>query len=157
MNIRSLLLGFTFVLFSGSFMAQEIVNHEFSGKIFVNGKKAKDVTVKVFDGNDCFSVYKTRGNGKFVFTGGAEKHYTLQFEKEGYVTKRVLIKTFNTKELEEDTRIYKFDLDMVEEAQGDVDDDFPVAIIEIDSDEPEFKVNATYAAHRHQANPSLSE
>ena len=39
-------------------------SHEFIGKIFIDGRKAKDVIVKVFDDNDCFSEYKTKNNGK---------------------------------------------------------------------------------------------
>lgn len=153
MNAKILLSGL--ILFSTiSFLsAQEITDHEFAGKIYIDGKKAKDVLVKAYDGNKCFSNYMTGSNGKFVFTGGVEKYYTLEFKKEGYVTKRIVIRTHNTRNLEFETSTYRFDVDLVKEEEGvDYDEyDFPITIIEIDSNEEEFTHNRKYTENRLKA------
>jgi len=131
-------------------LAQDINKHEFIGYTFIDGKKAKDVVVKVFDDNNCFSEYETRSNGKFIFTANCEKHYTLQFEKEGYVTKRMVIKTDNTSDLEYVTKTYKFDVSLLKKEQG-VDYgqyDFPIAIIELDKRNMEFTFNKKYTENR---------
>jgi hypothetical protein len=122
-------------------------NHEFAGKIFIDGEKANDVVVKVFDRNTCFSNYTTKGNGKFFFTAESEKYYTLQFEKEGYVTKRVVVKTHKTEGLDYFTKEYKFDIDLEKELDH-VDyslHDFPAAIIQIDNNQKEFEANKKYS------------
>ena len=163
---RYLLVVFTLMLFSvknstaQEVSAQEVsvqdtaikqVNsHEFLGKVFIDGKKAKGVTVKVFDDNVCFSVYTTKNNGKFVFTADCEKHYTLQFEREGYVAKRLIVKTHKTSDLDYFTEEYSFDITLNKEIK-DTDyslHDFPIAIIQIDNDLREFKFNKRYTKNR---------
>ncbi|MFT4755581.1 MAG: hypothetical protein ACI91R_000214 [Vicingaceae bacterium] len=129
---------------------KQLNSHAFVGKIFIDGKKAKDVIVKVFDGNVCLSEYKTKNNGKFVFTADCEKHYTLQFEKEGYVAKRVIVKTYKTGDLDHFTKRYKFDITLNQETE-DMDysvHDFPIAIIEINKDLKHFKFNKRYTKNR---------
>tara|TARA_B110001469_G_scaffold126483_1_gene144229 strand:+ start:762 stop:1361 length:600 start_codon:yes stop_codon:yes gene_type:complete len=129
---------------------KHLSSSEFVGKIFIDGKKAKDVIVKVFDDNVCLSEYKTKNNGKFVFTADCEKHYTLQFEKEGYVAKRVIVKTYKTEDLDHFTKRYKFDITLNQETE-DMDysvHDFPIAIIEIDNDLKYYKFNRRYTKNR---------
>ena len=60
--------------------------------------------------------------------------------RKGFVTKRIIIKTYNTKNLEFDTRTYKFDIDLIKKVEGVKYDeyDFPMAIIEINADDGEF-------------------
>jgi hypothetical protein len=126
---------------------QWLSNHEFAGRIYIDGKTAKDVVVKVFERNTCYSHYTTKHNGKFYFTASSEKYYTLQFEKEGYVTKRVVVKTHKTKGLDYFTKDYKFDIDLEEELEH-VDyslHDFPAAIIQIDDKQKEFEANKKYS------------
>tara|TARA_R110002049_G_scaffold20846_11_gene76629 strand:- start:600 stop:1085 length:486 start_codon:yes stop_codon:yes gene_type:complete len=130
--------------------AQDGKTHEFLGNILIDGKKAKDVKVKFFDGNDCFLEYETKANGKFIFVGECEKYYTLQFEKEGYVTKRVIVKTFNTEELDYITKVYKFDVSL-EEKKSYLDyseHDFPIAIFEVDNDLKGFDFDKQYTSQR---------
>ncbi|MFT6166666.1 MAG: hypothetical protein ACJAV5_001637 [Vicingaceae bacterium] len=124
--------------------------HEFEGKVFTNQGKAEGVTIKVFEGNECSSTYDTKPNGKFYFTAETEKYYTLQFEKAGYVTKRVVIKTHNTKDVENYTKPYQFDITLDEEF-SDIDyslHDFPMAIIEFNVGHAAFEFNKKYTKQR---------
>lgn len=134
--------------------AQYNATFDFSGTILIDDKKAKDVVVKAYEGNLCFSSYQTRSNGKFFFTAEGEKHYTLQFEKEGYVTKRVVIRTHNTKNLERDPRKYKFDLALVKATKevNHEENDFPITIIELDKATKEFGFNKSYTTNRQSKN-----
>jgi len=130
--------------------AQNFDSHEFKGNVFLDGKKAEGVVVKVFDDNDCSSEYKTKWNGKFIFIASCEKYYTLQFEKEGYVTKRIVIKTEDTRNLDFVTKTYKFDVSLVKKEQG-VDyssHDFPIAILELNPHNREFEFNKEYTKNR---------
>lgn len=150
-SYKSLLITLTLLTGISKFAAAQLVNsHEFLGTVFIEDKRAKDVKVMVFEGNKCFSEYETKLNGKFIFTAGIEKYYTLQFEKEGYVTKRVVIKTHNTRGLKEETKTYKFDITLNEKLP-DIDysfHDFPATIIEYDFLEKEFNFNEKYTENR---------
>lgn len=131
--------------FSTYHLSTEKVDHfEFLGYISADEQKAKGITVKVFSGNRCFSNYTTTGNGKFIFIGGSEKLYVLQFEKEGYVTKKIVINTQNTKELMERIDEYSFSIELLEEEVGENYYDFPTAVIEVDRMKNEFMYNKNY-------------
>jgi hypothetical protein len=151
LNFKFLLITFSLLILTSKYASAQLLNsHEFLGTVFIEDEKAKDVTVKVFEGNKCFSDYQTRSNGKFIFTGENEKHYTLQFEKEGFVTKRVIIKTFYTQGLTDVTKTYKFDISL-ERKMLDLDEslyDFPITIIEFDYVNNEFIFNEKYTKSR---------
>lgn len=135
-----------FMLISINYLsAQHFKSHEFSGRIFIEDKKAKEVTIKVYDGNKCFSTYITRPNAKFIFVAGIEDYYTIEFEKEGYVTKRVVVNTKNTRKIKS-TDPFKFDITLEKEEDGVnySEHDFPAAIIEIDEKTEEFVFNEKY-------------
>lgn len=125
-------------------------SHQFKGKVFAGSKTAENVLIKVFEDNTCISTYTTKKNGKFVFIAESEKYYTLQFEKVGFVTKRVIIKTNNTGELDYFTKNYKFDISLEKEMEN-IDyslHDFPVALIQIGNKLKKFEFNRKYTFNR---------
>ncbi|MEQ8623625.1 MAG: hypothetical protein RJQ00_02850 [Vicingaceae bacterium] len=130
--------------------AQNINDHKFVGYTFIDGKKSKDVIVKVFDDNKCISTLETKSNGKFVFIADSEKYYTLQFEKEGFFTKRIIIKTDKTQNIDFSSKTYKFDVGLVKkEPYLDNDSyDFPMAILELNHQNREFEFNKEYTKNR---------
>ena len=151
LNYTFLLIALSLFMFNTKdLVAQQSNNHEFIGYTYIDGKKAKDVVVKVFDDNKCFSEYETKGNGKFIFTAACEKYYTLQFEKEGYLTKRIVIKTDNTKDLDFVTKTYKFDvsLDKKDPSLDYSAYDFPIAILELNPHNRAFEFNKKYTDNR---------
>jgi hypothetical protein len=156
MKLKTLNLKFSFIIIFflvfnvNDIKAQEILNHEFVGNVFIKDSKAKGTLVKIFDNNKCISEYITSNNGKFIFTAESEKYYTIQFEKEGYVTKRIVVKTFNTSELDYLTKTYKFDVNLVKmmPATDYSHYDFPMAIFELDFVQGEFNFNETYTNNR---------
>ncbi|MBL4707126.1 MAG: hypothetical protein JKY48_01625 [Flavobacteriales bacterium] len=144
-KISTLLLLISFNFLS----AQVFKSHEFSGQILIGDKKAKEVTIKVFNRNACSSTYRTTRNAKFIFIAGIEEYYTLSFEKEGYVTKRVVIDTKYTRKIKE-TEPFKFDIILEKEIEGVnyAEHDFPVAIIKIDKKTKEFGYSKEYSKDR---------
>lgn len=115
--------------------------HEFFGTVTASGKKAENVLVKAFDQDTCFSNFRTGANGKFIFSGEAEGYFVLQFEKEGYVTKKIVVNTQNTGHIKKKIKKYKFNVNLARKKK-DVVYDYnvsPVAIIEINGAEEEFK------------------
>lgn len=150
MKIETILISLS-LLFTPYYLSAQKINHfEFVGHVMLGKQKVKDVTIKVFDGNRCFSNYTTKRNGKFIFVGGSEKIYTLQFEKEGYATKRIIVNTKNTRKLKSKVDIYKFYVEMEKEVLEKFetsynDSDFPAAIIEIDKSKNRFVHNKSYS------------
>lgn len=148
MRLKNIFIISSLLLLTNYISAQNFKSHKFSGKVTVEDGNAKDVTIKVFDRNKCFSSYQTKLGGKFYFAGSSERYYTLRFEKEGYVPKMIVIKTFDTRKLKEDTRKYKFDVELKKEKEGINydEEDFPVAIIEYDKKTKSFKHNKKYSS-----------
>lgn len=146
-NYTFLLIVLSLLLFNTkNLSAQEDKDHKFVGYTVIDGKKSKDVIVKIFDDNKCISEYETKSNGKFVFIADSEKYYTLQFEKEGFFTKRIIIKTEKTQNLDFVSKTYKFDVGLVKKEPG-LDHnlyDFPIAILELNHSNREFEFNEEY-------------
>ena len=91
-------------------------------------KKIKDVTVVVYDGNEKLVTTKTKAN-KFTTDLHLNKYYTIEFVKDGYVSKRIGISTLADTD---DIEPFMFLMEMIEEVEG-IDTsvlDFPSALIE---------------------------
>jgi hypothetical protein len=96
LNFKFILILLTVLVFSiKDVSAQNNNDHKLLGKVFVDGENAKGVEVKFFDDNNSFVEYKTKSNGKVVFNGDCGKKYTVQFKKEGYITKRIAVNTID--------------------------------------------------------------
>lgn len=88
--------------------AQKPMNHRISGKVMFQGETVKDVEVKLFIDDNSFIEQKTKANGKVVFKADCQKSYSLLFEKEGYVSKRLVINTSNPGSSDYSLSINKF-------------------------------------------------
>lgn len=97
--------------------AQQNKVYQFLGTVNVKGKKAKNVVIKAFDSDTCFSKYTTSSNGKFYFGGEAEKHFILQFEKEGFEKKQVIVNTNNINHLESKIKKYRFTIHLTKKSK----------------------------------------
>lgn len=134
MNFKKLISLFSLLMISGLFFAQnnsysDLELFEFLGKVTTQGEKAKDVTIKAFDDDSCFSKYKTRSNGKFAFYGEGKKYFILQFKKPGFNTKQLLVITDQIKYPKDEIKAYRFDVNLPRTKKGETDDQF---IAEID-------------------------
>lgn len=154
MKLNYLLFSLLFTLIVNLGYAQKNKQYMFGGNVLVENKSANDVLLKLYEGNDCIATYTTESKGRFLFSCGVEKYYTLEFKKEGYVTKRVVINTRDTKYIRKKIKVFEFDVVLIKESsEVDYEEyDFPVTIIEISKNRDEFVQNSKYTRKRRIAN-----
>lgn len=121
----------------------------FEGRVYLledKGDKGKEVNISLYDNNEKVSSYQTNRTGKFLLDVKRNKHYTVLFEKEGYITKSIIIKTYAKPNEVADIEIFKFDviLDAKEPANNYSLVDFPVSLIQLDREKGEFAFNVDY-------------
>jgi len=155
--MKSQLLVFFFSL-ALTLPAQDYATIGFKGKVHTGPDKGDSVEVVLFEENRKMSSYETRKNGKFILDLDRNKYYVVQFSKENYVTKRIVI----------DTRIdgkgypkkkFKFDVNLIPENE-DLDYsalDFPIAIIEYNRNNDVFDYDFEYTRARAKEEQELVE
>ncbi|MEQ8910152.1 MAG: hypothetical protein RIC95_13225 [Vicingaceae bacterium] len=151
-----LLLTLSLFLLSHASQAQD--THFFKGRVYAHEKKLKGTEVKVYRGKKAISTYTTKRNGKFLFFPLAEAKYILEFSKPGYLTKRIMVNTENTRGLEKDPATYRFDITLKKDkAQNRAEyRDFPVAIIQYHPEKNEFGKSLRYQASLRENNNDLA-
>lgn len=150
--MRSIAITFLFSLLISfsSLNAQNDLLIGFKGKVYCGDDKGEKVLVSLYDGNKKVSSYKTSGNGKFIMDLSRNRNYTVEFDKPGYVTKRVSIDTRIVNPMHYPKKTFKFDVSLIEEKEG-VDYstlDFPMALIEFEAEEMAFDYNLEYTMKR---------
>ncbi|MFT6166667.1 MAG: hypothetical protein ACJAV5_001638 [Vicingaceae bacterium] len=152
MDTRKITMLFSALLIAGSLLAQSEISdnarmYEFLGKVTAQGENSKNIMVKAFDGDSCFSTFNTRTNGKFAFYGESKKYFILQFSKLGYSTKQLIVNTKDVKYGRYKLSTYKFNINLEKTEKGGEDDKYisVVDIIEADNSGTRFvyKVNRT--------------
>lgn len=121
----------------------------FYGRVYIDDNKedkGKKVNITLYANNDKISTYQTNYTGKFLLDIERNKHYTVVFEKEGYIAKSIIIKTYaNPNEL---ANFEDFKLDVVllkkEFGVNYSNLDFPVAMIDFDKENGKFDYNQEY-------------
>ncbi|MBL4708937.1 MAG: hypothetical protein JKY48_10920 [Flavobacteriales bacterium] len=126
--------------------------YDFYGRVFLENAKGENITVRLYDDNEVISEYNTDKNGKFAVGAPKLKHYTLEFEKAGFVTKRMIINT--RKVLTSKNRVEDFDFNvyLIEELENVNYSilDFPIALIEYKKSIKGFDYNKKYTRQMHK-------
>lgn len=102
--------------------------------------KMKNVTINLYSGNELVS--SEEWSKKFDYQLDLEKYYTLELVKEGFVTKRIAISTF---EGDKGVEPFLFVMELVKAKEGEEVDDFPTALIKYEKDEGIFNFDVKYA------------
>jgi hypothetical protein len=135
---------------------------EIYGRILAGEEKLAEAQVLVFKGNEQVGAVTTGKSGKFDLRLGMNGQYSLEFRKEGFAPKRILI----------DTQLPKFpagaevviapigmDLTLMEKAKFDganTDDlDFPFALIKWSKRDHAFVQDADYTADMQRTSGAL--
>ena len=124
----------------------------FYGRIFLENARGNGVTVRLYDDNSLISSYNTDKKGKFTLGAPSAKHYTLEFEKDGFVTKRVIINTRKVYLAKGRVEDFDFNVYLIKE-EIDVDYsilDFPIALIEYKKSIKSFDYNKKYTRQMHK-------
>lgn len=104
--------------------------------------KIKDVAVNLYKGNEKVSTEKW--SKKFEYDLELETYYTLELVKEGFVSKRIAISTF---EGDKGAEPFMFVMELIakEDAVKGMDEDYPSALIEYKKREGSFNFDVQYA------------
>ena len=108
--------------------------------------------MRLYDDNSLISSYKTDKKGKFNVGTPSAKHYTLEFVKNGFVTKRVIINTKKVYLAKGRVEDFDFNVHLIKQ-EIDVDYsilDFPIALIEYKKSIKGFDYNRKYTRQMHK-------
>lgn len=128
----------------------------FEGQVFFgeNKEKATDkgegVSITLFQGNTTISEYTTTRNGKFVLDLERNKYYIVEFKRDNYVTKRIIIKTKIPSSSKIPKKDFEFEVFLLKEVEGVNYSrlDFPMAIIEFQKPSEKFDYDTEYTDAR---------
>ena len=104
--------------------------------------KMRDVTINLYEENTMVSS-DTWGK-KFSYDLKIDKYYTLELVKEGFITKRIAISTFDG---DKGAEPFMFVMELLKKREG-VDEselDFPSALIEYKKSKGSFNFNVPYS------------
>lgn len=131
-----------------------------TGRVTDADKKLQGCDVLVYKGNDLMGRHTTDGNGRFSFALGMQDEFAIEFRKEGYLSKRVLVDTHA--ELPTDlVRLGEVAITMSmlpasRYAGADTDElDFPFAILRYDPETTAFVHDQEYTAGMMRTNGAL--
>lgn len=158
-NLHARLCLFLLLALNGSLFAQQTSILPVHGRITDGDKKLDGCEVIIFEGNEQVSSQTTDRSGRFGVGLELEKEYALEFRREGFVPKRIVI---DTRAKLEDGLIFSplvMDVSMLlaskyEGADTDVLD-FPFAIVRYDKKANAFIQDPTYTAGMIRANGAL--
>jgi len=105
-------------------------------------EKMKNVSINLYQDNDLVSTKKW--SKKFEYDLKLEAYYTMELVKEGFISKKVAISTF---EGDKDAEPFMFMMELIKERKG-VDNselDFPTAIIKYKKNKGEFNFDVAYS------------
>lgn len=121
----------------------------FSGFIVdKSDKKMKDVSINLYEGNEIVS--KQQWSKKFKYDLDLEKYYVIELKKEGFVSKKIAISTF---EGNKNAAPFMFVMEMVKEKKSGnkIDSDFPIALIEYKKSQGKFAFDSKYSRDQRKA------
>lgn len=132
---------------------------KFGGNVFFGNDKAEGVTVSIYDGNYLVSESKTSRNGKFAVDLAKNKHYTVQFDKDGFMTKRIVIDTEIGEDGKDNVKTFKFDVGLIKRESGKDYSilDFPIAIIKYHAESNQFYYDNKYTEHMLEAQKDIEK
>lgn len=117
------------------------------GFVTAEGKKSKEATVKIYEGNTLWKDIEADKKGYFEIGLELNKHYTFEFMTEGMLTKRLAINTMVEKKTAKPIPFECYiDLVPLEKFNGaDVSTlDFPIAIVQYNAKKRAFEPSLQY-------------
>lgn len=84
------------------------------GIVYYKEVPIKDVKVNIYKNDSLILTEETTNNGKFKFKLKEGYSYKIEFSKEKYITKTIIVNAF-TNEIEAKVEAFAFDLDLIKE------------------------------------------
>lgn len=149
------------LLLTGNLRAQELVlSLPINGRVMEAEKKMEGCSIIVFKGNEKIAEQVTDRSGRFAMELGLQEEYAIEFRKEGYLPKRVLVDTRGNlpKDLVDIAPI-EMAMNMLPASKyegADTDElDFPFAIVRYDRGTKAFVQDYQYTADMMRTNGAL--
>jgi len=156
LNFKFLSILTIFILTLTSAKMPDVISFEFNGTVSTAEEALEGVEVRIFEGNEVLSTIYSDKKGRFEFELLKGSDYTLEFSKDGYVTKRMIVRT-NVEEGVKKLPKLKFEIALVDKARyADAIEnypesasilDFPSAIIEYSKALGDFDYRMKYTEH----------
>jgi hypothetical protein len=149
--VIGLFFAFSPLIYANKPMPADSTNKEFcleiTGLVLRKGKPINDATIRLIYENEVILTSTIQNKPKFRYRLRKDCIYTIEFSKEGCVTRLVSISTKIPQGISTDP-IFRFDFDveLFEPAQNNNSDmlDFPTAIISYDKTKGEFDYDRNY-------------
>lgn len=155
------------ILIATTAFAQQIKTEKHNQAFFVKGDvfpkntKSRSVNVLVYKDNTIVDEMRVRRNGRFKAALGAGAYYTLVFQSEGYVAKKVIVETIGLADGAK-PRKNSFEFDVVLKSENFLDElaeedafTFPTAWIRYNAFKGVLMINMPYTLGIHKAQTSL--
>lgn len=107
-----------------------------------DNNKMRDVIINLYEENNLIS--STKWAKKFSYDLTLDKYYTLELVKEGFISKKIAISTF---EGDKGAEPFMFVMELLKKREGvdESDLDFPSALIEYKKNKGSFNFNVPYS------------
>jgi tRNA(Glu) U13 pseudouridine synthase TruD len=154
--VRLAILALLFLGMNNKIQAKGLHSDSACMKVKVNvdykNKCVKDAEVFVYKGNEIIERIFSDAFGKYIFNLKANELYTIEVEKDGYTSRRVIIDTHlpENEDIAGDFYKLEMDIDLMNEYGEAMDEDaleFPIAIFSFDAKHQEFKHDRKYTAN----------
>jgi len=132
------------------------------GRVLDGRTKVEGATIRLYKENDLLETYQTEKNGKFKMELDLGAYYTLEVEKDGFITKRIGINTISSVDYKRmDYLPYGVDIFITSEVAYtgvNIDVlDFPFAIVSYDHQDRMFVHDENYTKDMMLDNEHLLE
>jgi len=145
---------------SGPVQAQDLLMLTIDGRVSDGEHKLSGCDVLTYKGNELIGKQATTGNGRFGMLLGLGEEFAIEFRKEGYLPKRILVDTRGNlpKDLVEIAPI-EMAMSMLKASKYDGADtdelDFPFAIVRYDRGAKAFVQDQQYTVDMMRTNGAL--
>ncbi|HRH68293.1 MAG: hypothetical protein JNL43_09690 [Flavobacteriales bacterium] len=92
-HMLSLVAPFVLLCATSTVQAQDVLVLPINGRVSDGERKLEGCDILTYKGNDLVGKQTTTGNGRFGMVLGLGEEFAIEFRKEGYLPKRVLVDT----------------------------------------------------------------
>lgn len=159
-TMLSLAAPFAILFATTALQAQDVLTLPINGRVSDGEHKLEGCDILTYKGNDLVGRQTTTGNGRFAMVLGLGEEFAIEFRKDGYLPKRVLVDTRGDlpKDLVEIAPI-EMAMSMLKATKYEGADtdvlDFPFAIVRYDRGARAFVQDQQYTVDMMRTNGAL--
>ena len=127
--------------------------------MFEYSKGLHNVAINIYEYNNLIGVYNCNENGEFEFPIPTNSYITIEFKKNGFISKRILVDTESNPDIKKKGS-FDFEVSLLKDEDGiEIGDmDFPMAVIRYNNDQKSFTLtNRTFTLVTQKNDEMLNE